>query len=164
MSARLFNTTTTLRRGIAVFALGLSFAAVLPASEFDWFVREFARQSGARPTCIPLFGLVRFSVAVVHPAGATELRLALFEHANLEPARFAQLTDTVWGATWKPIVRVRDRNGEVTNIYVQQSEKHLRVLVTSLDGEEATFVQVRIKPEQLIKFIDEQRCNKHKTM
>jgi len=149
-------------RTAALVAFGIGLAAVAPASEFDWFVREFARQSGAQPTHIPLFGLVRFSVAVVHPAGTSELRLALFEHANLEPDRFAKLTDAVWGLEWKPIVRVRDRNGEVTNIYVQQSDKALRVLVSSLDGEDATFVQVRIHPEQLLKFVDEQRCMKHK--
>lgn len=151
-------------RTTTLVAFTIAFAAIAPASEFDWFVREFARQSGAQPTHIPLFGLVRFGVAVVQPAGASELRLALFEHANLEPDRFAKLTDAVWGLDWKPIIRVRDRNGEVTNIYVQQSDKGLRVLVSSLDGEEATFVQVRIRPEQLLKFIDEQRCTKHKPM
>lgn len=153
-----------MRRMIAICALALSFGATLPASEFDWLIREFSRQSGAEPTHIPLFGLVRLTVAVAHPAGTSELRLAVFEHASFEPAKFAELTDSVAGAQWKPIVRVRSRNRECTNIYAQQTGKELRLLVTSLDGHEATFVQVRIKPEQLMKFIDDTRGCKRKTM
>jgi hypothetical protein len=134
---------------------------MLSANEFDWLVREFSRQSGARQTYIPLFGLVRFSVAVVHPAGASQLRLAVFEHADLESEKFSQLTDAVVGHEWKPMVRVRSRNNESTNIYAQQQGRDLRLLITSLDGGEATFVQVQMRPAQLIKFIDDHRRPEH---
>jgi len=49
------------------------------------------------------------------------------------------------------------RNGESTNIYLRSEGEHLRVLVTSLDHDEATFVQVRIRPERLLQFVDEHR-------
>src|SRR3954467_5197860 len=144
-------------RFLAVCALILFVPLMLSANEFDWLVREFSRQSGARQTYIPLFGLVRFSVAVVHPAGATQMRLAVFEHANLESEEFSQLTDVVVGHEWKPMVRVRSRNNESTNIYTQQRGRDLRVLVTSLHAGEATFVQIEMRPAQLIKFIDDHR-------
>jgi hypothetical protein len=144
-------------RFFAVCAVILLVPLVVSANEFDWLVREFSRQSGARQTYIPLFGLVRFSVAVVHPAGTSQLRLAVFEHANLESEKFSQLTDAVVGHEWKPMVRVRSRNHESTNIYAQQQGRDLRLLITSLDGGEATFVQVRIRPQQLMKFIDDHR-------
>jgi hypothetical protein len=144
-------------RFFTVCALALLVPLVSSASEFDWLVREFSRQSGARQTYIPLFGLVRFSVAVVHPAGAGQLRLAVFEHADLESDKFSQLTDAVVGHEWKPMVRVRSRNHESTNIYAQQQGRDLRLLITSLDGGEATFVQVQMRPAQLMKFIDDHR-------
>lgn len=150
-----------MRRFFAVCALILFVPLMLSANEFDWLVREFSRQSGARQTYIPLFGLVRFSVAVVHPAGASQLRLAVFEHANLESERFRHLTDAVVGDEWKPMVRVRSRNNESTNIYTQQRGRDLRLLITSLDGGEATFVQVQMRPAQLIKFIDDHRRPEH---
>jgi hypothetical protein len=149
---------------IAICALALGFGAALPASEFDWLVREFSRQSGAEPTHIPLFGLVRFTVAIAHPVGTSELRLAVFEHTSFEPKKFAEMTDSVAGGRWKPIVRVRSRDRESTSIYAQQSGKELRLLVASLDGHEGTFVQVRIKPEQLMKFIDDRGGCRRKTM
>jgi len=148
-------------RFFAVCALILFVPLMLSANEFDWLVREFSRQSGARQTYIPLFGLVRFSVAVVHPAGASQLRLAVFEHADLESDRFSHLTDAVVGHEWKPMVRVRSRNHESTNIYALQWGRDLRLLITSLDGGEATFVQVQMRPAQLIKFIDDHRRPEH---
>jgi len=148
-------------RFLVICALILFLPLMLRASEFDWLVREFSRQSGARQTYIPLFGLVRFSVAVVHPTGASQLRLAVFEDANLEPEKFSQLTNAVVGHEWKPMVRVRSRNNESTNIYAQQQGGHLRLLITSLEGGEATFVQIQMRPAQLIKFIDDHRRPEH---
>src|SRR5438270_6871283 len=97
-------------RLFAVCALIFFVPLMLSANEFDWLVREFSRQSGARQTYTPLFGLVRFSVAVVHPGGAGRLRLAVLEHAYFESEKFSQLTDAVIGHEWKPMVRVRSRN------------------------------------------------------
>jgi hypothetical protein len=144
-----------LRRVLALCSLALLMPLASFANEFDWLVREFCRESGAHQTHIPFFGLVRFGVAVAHPAGTSELRLAVFEKTNLPSDRFSQLTDSVVGGEWKPMIRVRSRNGESTNIYVQETRKGLRLLITSLDGQDATFVQVRIKPDELIKFVDD---------
>ncbi len=151
---------TAMRQVIALCALAISFSPALPASEFDWLVREFSRESGAQQTHVPLFGLVRFSVALAHPVGTSELRLAIFEHASVAPQTFSDLTDMITGIQWKPIVRVRSRDGESTNIYAQQKDNDLRLLITSLEKHQATFVQVRIKPDQLIKFVDDHRSLK----
>ena len=144
----------------AFLGLVLCTSSTLPASEFDWMVREFSRETGAQPMHIPFFGLARFVVAVGHPAGTSELRLAIFEHANLEPARFSDMTDMATGGAWRPMVRVRSRDGESTNIYAQGDKDNLRLLITTLERDgEATFVQVRVKPATLMKFVDE-HCDK----
>lgn len=127
----------------------------LPASEFDWLVREFSRESGAKQVHVPFFGLARFVVAVGHPAGASDLKLAIFERGDLGTLRFRSLTDSTIGDLWKPIIRVRSKNGESTNIYERVEGKHLNLLVTALEENDATFVQVRITPEALIKFVDQ---------
>lgn len=149
-----------MRRLCACFACLLFVPVALPANEFDWMVREFSRETGASQTRIPFFGLARFIVAVGRPAGTSELRLAIFENTNLEPARFSSLTDTAVGGAWKPMVRVRSRDGESTNIYEQSNGDNLRLLITTLErGGEATFVQVRVKPTTLMKFVDD-HCHK----
>ncbi len=143
-------------------AFSVLFAACLlpvqiPASDFDWLVREFARESGAKQVHVPFFGLARFVVAVGHPAGTSDVRLALFDRGELESLRFSELTDATVGSSWKPMVRVRSTKGESTNIYVRPDGKHLNLLITTLDGNEATFVEVRIQPQSLIRFVDEHR-------
>jgi hypothetical protein len=154
-----------MRRSLAILAVAAALPLAVPASEFDWLVREFSRQSSAKPVHIPLFGLARFVVAVGHPAGTSELHLAVLEDVELESARFSQLTDELVGPTWKPIVRVRSRNGESTNIYAESSGKDLRVLLTVLDGSEATLLEVRVKPEALMKFVDEHaRSGQHASL
>jgi hypothetical protein len=126
-----------------------------PASDFDWLVREFSRESGARQVHIPFLGLARFAVAVTHPAGTSELKLAIFERCDLEAPRFSTLIDASVGPSWKPMIRVRSRDGESTNIYERQSGKKLQLLITSLAREEATFVEVRVQPEALMRFVNE---------
>lgn len=141
--------------------LGLALMAVLPqllpAGEFAWLVREFSRQSGATPTYIPLFGFVRAAVAIARPAGTSQLDLAVFEHASMQPERFRSLADSTVSTNWKPMIRVLSRHGESTNIYSRPDQSHVRLLILALDGHEATFVQLRLQPERLMTFIDEHR-------
>jgi hypothetical protein len=143
-----------MRRLLAILTLSC-FPLPVVASDFDWLVREFSRESGARQVHVPFFGLARFAVAVGHPAGARDVKLAIFERGDLESLRFSALTDSTVGGSWKPMIRVRERNGESTNIYVREEGKNLNVLITSLDGDDATFVQVRLEPRALIRFVDE---------
>ena len=144
-----------MRHLVAVVSLAAALPFASHAGEFDWLVREFSRQTASKPLHIPLFGLACFVVATGHPAGTSELHLAVFQDVDIESERFSQVTDSVVGPAWKPIVRVRSRNGESTNIYAQSIGKDLRVLLTVLDGSEATFIEVRVRPEALLKFVDE---------
>jgi hypothetical protein len=129
--------------------------AILPASDFDWLVREFSRESGAQQVHVPFLGFARFIVQVGHPAGTTDMRLAIFERGDLDSMRFRAITDTTVGGSWKPMIRVRSAKGEATNIYERTEGKHLNLLITALDNDDATFVQVRVKPEALLRFVDE---------
>jgi hypothetical protein len=138
----------------ALFAIALPTLA--PAADFNRLVHEFSRQTGAHQTWIPFFGLARFAVAVAHPAGTSDLKLAVFEHVNGRQREFIQTADSLVSDTgWKRIVRVRSSKGEATNIYTMPEGDKLRMLVTTVDDGDAVFVEVRIKPDELIKFVDE---------
>jgi hypothetical protein len=144
-----------MRRFILLISLVAILASMLPASEFDWMVRQVSRESGVEPVHIPFFGLARFVVAVSYPAGATDLHLAVFENTGMAPERFATTMDSAAGSSWKPMIRVRSRNGESTHIYLQRAGKQVRLLIGTLERSEATLVEVRVKPEELMQFVDE---------
>ena len=146
-----------------LLAVSLMFLLPLPvpASEFDWLVREFSRESGAKRVHVPFLGLANFVVKVGHPAGTSDMKLAIFERGDLEAPRFTSLTDSAVGGSWKPMIRVRSKNGESTNIYVHTDGKHLNLLITTLDDDDATLIQVRIEPQALMQFIDDHDAHGH---
>jgi len=133
----------------------------VPASEFDWLVREFSRESGAKRVHVPFLGLANFVVKVGHPAGTSDMKLAIFERGDLEAPRFTSLTDSAVGGSWKPMIRVRSKDGESTNIYARTDGKHLNLLITTLDDDDATLIQVRIEPQALMQFIDDHDAHGH---
>jgi hypothetical protein len=144
---------------MAISAVALVFLASSPlaASEFDWMVRQISRETGAKPVHIPFFGLARFVVRVGHPAGASDVHLAVFEGTHIAPVHFNQLLDTTAGSAWNPIVRVRSRNGESTNIYARQEGKHVRLLICTSERNETTLVEVRVQPDKLMEVVEEHR-------
>jgi hypothetical protein len=130
--------------------------ALVPAGDFNGLVREFSRQTGAHQTRIPFLGLARFVVATAHPAGTSEFKLAVFENVDGRQRDFIDTADGVAsGEGWNRIVSVRSKNGESTNIYMLPEGKRLRMLVTTVDSGDAVFAEMRIKPENLVKFLDD---------
>ena len=142
--------------------LAIATVAVLPASDFDGLVGEFARQTGAERIHIPFFGVARFAVAVAHPSGTSDLQMAVLENVHGDYADSGKITDRlVIRDGWKRIVRVQEKKGEMTNIYMLPEGKRLRMLVAVVNNGDATFVQLRIKPEALAKFVDEHDGGHH---
>ena len=144
-----------MRRALGVLLAVMLTGAVMQASEFDWIARHVEQESGCRRTHIPFFGLARFAVAVGHPAGASELNLAVFEHTDISPVRFSEIVNEAAGSFWKPILRVRSSRGQSTTIFAQHDGQRVRLLIGNLDHGEATLVEVRVNVEQLMRFIDD---------
>jgi hypothetical protein len=71
------------------------------------------------------------------------------------------LADRAVGPSWKPMIRVREGDRETTEIYAQTGDQRLRLLIATLDQQDATFVQVRVKPEELMRFVDRQNLRHH---
>lgn len=127
----------------------------LPASDFDWLVREFSRESGCQRVHVPFLGFASFVVKVGHPAGTSDFKLALFERSDLGSAPFRTITDSIVGSHWKPVIRVRSSKGDATNIYSRHEGDQMSLLITTLDNQNATFVQIRLNPRALMHFLDE---------
>lgn len=138
-----------------ILAAALLGPAAVQGGDFDRVVHEFSRQSGATQTKIPFFFLARAVVAVAHPAGASQLNLAIFENATFDPDRFSRLTDAAVHSDWKPMIRVRSKKGESTNIYSRPAGRQMHLLIATYENNEATFVEVRVDPKALMRFVNE---------
>jgi hypothetical protein len=111
-----------------------------------------------------VMALAGFTVKFWHIAGVKSLKGAIFENQPFVNAasdtRFDEVVRAAMDSAWQPLVQSWDRHtGERTYIYAQEvsSKKasDMKVLVVSLESNEAVVIQVKVKPEKLNDFVRE---------
>jgi hypothetical protein len=136
--------------------------------EFTEVVRVISDEFHTRPTSIPLFGLVNVFTAAVRPAGTRHIDLAVFEHLGNHDREGRNLTESILnavGRSWKPFVQVRSRrNGheETVLVYMRQQGNEWKLLVTAVEHDEATVVQLLLNADALARWMaSPERCARH---
>jgi hypothetical protein len=107
-----------------------------------------------------LMGCAGMVVKFWHVGGVKSLKLAVFEDQHLDGTQTdTELDEIVQRASqssWHPMVRSYSRHdGEHTYIYAQEAGKDLKLLVVSVEPNEAAVVQVKLNPDKLAQFLDE---------
>jgi hypothetical protein len=107
-----------------------------------------------------VMGLAGFTVKFWHIAGVKSFKGAIFENQPFVNAasdtRFDEVVRAAMDSGWQPLVRSWDRHtGERTYIYAQDLGKDMKVLVVSLESNEAVVLQVKVDPKKLNDFIEE---------
>jgi hypothetical protein len=136
--------------------------------EFSEVVRVISDEFHTRPTSIPLFGLVNIFTAAVRPAGTRHIDLAVFEHLSDHDRQGHNLSEAILnavGRSWKPFVQVRSRrNGheETVLVYMRQQGNEWKLLVTAVERDEATVVQLLLNADALARWMaSPERCARH---
>jgi hypothetical protein len=136
--------------------------------EFTEVVRVISDEFHTRPTSIPLFGLVNVFTAAIRPAGTRHIDLAVFEHLGNRDREGRNLTESILnavGRSWKPFVQVRSRrNGreETVLVYMRQQGNEWKLLVTAVEHDEATVVQLLLNADALARWMaSPERCARH---
>ena len=145
----------------AILAACLLMAASARAAdrEFSEVVRVISDEFHTRPTSSPLFGLVNVFTAAVRPAGTRHIDLAVFEHLSDHDRQGRNITEALLnavGRSWKPFVQVRShRNGheETVLVYMRQEGKEWKLLVTAVERDEATVVQLLLNADALARWM-----------
>lgn len=154
----------------ALIAVCLLTAATAQAAdrEFTEVVRVISDEFHTRPTSIPLFGLVNVFIAAVRPAGTRHIDLAVFEHLGNRDREGRNLSESMLnavGRSWKPFVQVRSRrNGheETVLVYMRQQGSEWKLLVTAVERDEATVVQLLLNADALARWMaSPERCARH---
>ncbi|HXA85610.1 MAG TPA: hypothetical protein VNZ47_11060 [Candidatus Dormibacteraeota bacterium] len=111
-----------------------------------------------------VMGLAGFTVKFWHIAGVKSLKGAIFENQRFTRAasdtRFDEVVRAAMDSGWQPLVQSWDRHtGERTYIYAQdvssKKGKDVKVLVVTLESNEAIVLQVKVDPRRLDEFIEE---------
>jgi hypothetical protein len=128
--------------------------------EFDHVVKAIESHYGTRRTHIPFLGLASFVVNVARPAGASGFKLAVFENLRSAPgyrdgAELNGFMDNLPGSGLHRVVCARSRrNAEATYIYVGEAGNSTKMLIATINRDEATVIQVKVNIETLLKTID----------
>ena len=107
-----------------------------------------------------VMGLAGFTVKFWHIAGVKSFKGAIFENQPFVNAasdtRFDEVVRAAMDSGWQPLVQSWDRRtGERTYIYAQDLGRDMKVLVVSLESNEAVVLQVKVNPEKLNEFVRE---------
>lgn len=113
-----------------------------------------------------VMGIAGFVVKVSHIGGVKSFKGAIFENQPFVHAasdtRFNEVMREAMNSGWQPMVQSWDRHsGERTYVYAQDLGKDLKVLVVSLESDEAVVIQVKVDPNKLNEFIREASVGKH---
>jgi hypothetical protein len=147
-------------RALAVLSLvTLSYSpASAKGDDFDAVVRNVRAACGGKKVRIPFLGLASFATKFVRPAGVKSFKLAVFEDLTMagDAAALGAAIGQSLGPEWRLLVRVRSGHGaEQTHVYVRDAGDDLKLMIVTLDGEQATVIRAKVNPEAVARFARE---------
>jgi hypothetical protein len=133
----------------------LSAPATARADDFDAVVKNVRAACGGKKVRIPFLGLAGFATKLIRPAGVKSFKLAVFEDLTRvgDVAGLGAAVAQSLGPGWRPLVRIRSgRGAEQTHVYVRDAGDNLKVMIVTLDGDQATVIRAKVNPEALARF------------
>jgi hypothetical protein len=125
--------------------------------EFDAITKHIKLYYKAKRVSIPFLGLANFFVKIVRPAGVKSFKVAIFEDLNFVPGSVnSELSAVIRNALspeWRPLVRVRSRNGEQLYVYAREAGENIKLMVVTIDQTDAVVARVKISPKRLSEFL-----------
>lgn len=150
----------TLTIAATLAASGTAFTAGAADREFKQVVSTISEEFDAKPMHIPFFGLVNVVARVAKPAGAKHVDLAVFDHLGEGDHDTTALTAKIRkavGEGWRPFIAVRSNHeddfGEIVLVYIRPEGHDWKLLVTTVEPDNATVMQVQLDPKGLEKWI-----------
>jgi hypothetical protein len=123
--------------------------------DFDAVVRNVRAACGGKKVHIPFLGLANFASKFARPAGVKSFKLAVFEGLTMsgDVSGLGAAVGRSLGPEWRPLLRVRGGHGaEQTYVYAREAGDDLRLMIVSVEGDQATVVRAKVSPEALARF------------
>ncbi len=143
----------------ALLALAL-FAALPMHAGFKDVVHAVEVRTQMHPTYVPLLGLARFAVWIIHPDGVYDFQLATFDGVSRTAIDFDDFTATIWkaaGAGFRPLVQTRSkRSGEFTYILAKPvDDNRVEFMLATHDHSDTVVIRAVIDADKMLAHINE---------
>jgi hypothetical protein len=126
--------------------------------EFDAIARHLKSHFNAKRRSIPFMGLAKLAIKIARPAGVKSIKVAIFEELKYsggdDGSGMAQAMRQALSQDWQPLVRIRQRSGEQTYVYARYEGRNIKLMVVSLQPDEAFVARVEISPDALARFVN----------
>lgn len=129
--------------------------------EYEAIAKNLQSKFQAKKVKIPFMWLARFAVKIVKPAGVKSFNVTMFENLSfsretLDEEMQSAMSDSL-GADWLPILRVRSRDGEQVYAYMKENGKDIKMMLVTIDKNEAALIRATFNPDKLADFINNPR-------
>ncbi len=156
-------TTVSVNRAASLLLIIFGFFALaenLRADDFGRIVRHIEAEYHVHRNYRFLMSFAGVVVKCTHVGGVKLFKIAIFEDQHLSGPeldnRLDELVQQAGSSGWQPLVRsFSRRSGEHTYIYAKADGNDMKLLLVSVEPDEAVVMQVEIDPEKLSDFINE---------
>jgi hypothetical protein len=143
--------------GCVAFSLGTE---TVYADDFGRIVRHIEVNYHVHRNHRFLMGFAGLVVKFWHVGGVKSLKAAIFEDQHLDAtdadARLDEIVQSAGEHGWHPLVKSYSRrSGEHSFIYAKDEGKEVKLLIVSVEPNEAVVIQVKLDPDKMAKFMDE---------
>lgn len=156
-------TKTNANRTASLLLIIFGFFAIaenLKADDFGRIVGHIEADYHVHRNYRFLISFAGVMVKCTHVGGVKALKMAIFEDQHLPGTelddRLDELVQFAGSSGWQPLVRsFSRRSGEHTYIYAKADRNNMKLLLVSVEPDEAVVIQVKIDPKKLSDFINE---------
>lgn len=154
---------------VLLFALIIAAAAALntgyasaKGNEYDAVCDHIEKEYKAKKVKIPFMWLARFAVGITRPAGVKAFKVTIY--------RDLKFTDTgalnndmratmrnAFSDEWIPLLRIRSADGKHLYMNMRETGKNVKILLVSIENDEAVVVRAKFNPDKLASFIEDPR-------
>lgn len=158
-----------LLRRVALFALiaAAAIALITPhvsakGNEYDAVCDHIEKEYEAKKVKIPFMWLARFAVGIARPAGVKAFKVTVYRDLKFSDA--SALNDDMKATMrnalseeWIPLLRIRSEDGKHLYMNMRETGKNVKILLVSIEKEEAVVVRAKFNPDKLVSFIEDPR-------
>jgi len=134
-------------------------AEAKPPREYKAIVHHLKTNYKAKKVNLFFMWAARAIVSIAKPAGVKSFSLTVFRDLKFTREsvdREMQATmRKSYGPEWSQVFHVRSREGQQVYLYLREAEKDVKVVLVTIDKENAAVVRATFSPEKVAEFIND---------
>ncbi len=127
-------------------------------NEFDAVCDHIEQKYQGDKVKIPFMWLARMAVGIVRPAGVKSFKVTIYRNLKFSPEsldyEMRGVMRDAFDKEWSPILRILSKDGEQVYMNMREYKDNVKVLLVSINNDEAVVVRARFNPDKLAEFIE----------